>query len=300
MKIGFIGTGNMGKPMAANLIKAGHELVVHDARKQATDELVAQGARWADTPRAVAQATQVTLTSLPGPAEVEQVALGANGILAGAAQGHVYIDMSTSIPSTLRKIAAQAAARGVEVLDAPVTGGGVRAARRATLTIMVGGNRSAFESCEPILKSLSERIIYMGGLGAGYVAKLANNMMALGNSLIAMEAMVMGVKAGVDPQRLFEVVDSGSGSSWVFKTMFPAIVFPGKFDPPRFATSLAAKDVRLARDYARELSVPARMTELVCELLAEGMKQGLSEKDVVTYITLLEKAAGAEVRIKEA
>ena len=295
MKVGFIGTGNMGKHMASNLLTAGYELTVYDKCKQATEELVSRGARWTDTPKAVAQASRVIITSLPGPPEVEEVALGANGILEGANKGHLYIDTSTSTPSTIRKIASLATAKGVDVLDAPVTGG-VRGAKKGTLTIMVGGNQSAFEVCKPILECLGERIVLVGDIGAGCVAKLVNNMMAMSNALAAMEAMVVGAKAGVDIQKLFEVADSGTGSSALLKGLFPYVIFKGKFEPPAFALSLAAKDLRLAVNYARDLSVPIKIVSSVYEALTEAMRQGLGEKDVSAYVTLIEKAAGIELR----
>ena len=296
MRIGFIGTGNMGKPMASHLLAAGYELTVYDKRKEATEELVKQGASWADTPKAVAQASEVTITSLPGPLEVEEITLGANGIFEGAKKGHFYIDMSTNAPSSIRKVATIAATKGIEVLDAPVTGG-VRGAKKATLTIMVGANnRHAFEFCEPILKQMGERVILMGEVGSGCVAKLVNNMMSISNLMVAMEAMVLGTKAGVDVQKLFEVVDSGSGSSAMFKAAFPYGIFKGRFEPPVFTLSLAAKDLRLGVDYARDLNIPLRLAQDTSSLLNVLIGQGLGEKDVSAYITLMEKATGVEVR----
>jgi len=295
MRVGFIGTGNMGKPMASHLLAAGYELTVHDRRKEATEELVKQGASWADTPKAVAQASEVTITSLPGPLEVEEITLGANGIFEGANKGHFYIDMSTNAPSSIRKVANIAASKGIEVLDAPVTGG-VRGAKKATLTIMVGANRHAYESCEPILRKLGEHVILMGEVGSGCVAKLVNNMMSISNVIVAMEAMVLGAKAGVDVQKLFEVVDSGSGSSAMFKAAFPYGIFKGRFEPPVFTLSLAAKDLRLGVDYARDLNVPLRLAQDASSLLNVLIGRGLGEKDVSAYITLMEKATGVEVR----
>ena len=295
MKVGFIGTGNMGKPMASNLLAAGYELTVYDKRKEATEELVREGASWADTPRAVAQASEVTITSLPGPLEVEEVALGQNGILEGAASGHFYIDTSTSTPDTIRRIAALAADKGVDVLDAPVTGG-VRGARKGTLTIMVGGNERAFESCKPILERLGERILLVGDIGAGCVAKLVNNMMSISNALVAMEAMAFGAKAGVDVEKLFQVVDSGTGSSTVFKGLFPYMIFKGRFEPPVFALALAAKDLRLAMECAGELGVPMNVVQSTAGALDAAIDKGLGEKDLSAYITLLEKAIGVEIR----
>lgn len=295
LKIGFVGTGHMGQPMASNLIKAGYELTVYDKREEATEALVREGAQRADSPKAVARASKVTISILPGPPEIEEAALGADGILEGAHEGDFYIDMSTSTPSRIREIAKIAANKGVEVLDAPVSGG-VRGARLATLAIMVGGKPSAFDFCEPILKKLGERIFYIGEVGAGCVAKLVNNMMGISNTLAAMEAMVIGTKAGVNPQKLLEVANAGTGASFMLNNTFTYIVLKGKFEPTRFAMSLAAKDFRLAVDYAEEIGVPVRVVKCVADSLDEALKQGLAEKDMTSYITLLEKATGIEVR----
>ena len=297
MQVGFIGTGNMGRHMAANLINGGYELIVHDKNKEATDELVAQGAVWEDTPKAVAEASQVTITSLPGPPEVESVTLGENGIFEGAASGHIYIDMSTNSPTTIRKIAAIADTKGILMLDAPVSGG-ARGARLKTLTIMVGGKQAVFESCEPIFKCMGERIFFAGNSGAGCVAKLVNNMMSVSNLIIAIEAMVLGTKGGVDPQRLFEITDASSGSSFMLRNLFPYMIFKGKF-APGFALSLAAKDLRLATDFSREVGVPTVLSQHAYELMNDAMEKGLGDQDHVAYITLLEKAAGVEVRTKD-
>jgi len=297
MRVGFIGTGNMGRHMAGNLIKGGHTLTVNDKRKEATDELVAQGAVWADTPKAVAAASQVTITMLPGPPEVEAVATGPNGIFEGAARGHIYIDMSTNSPTTVRKIAAIAASRGIEMLDAPVSGG-ARGARLKTLAIMVGGKPEVFQTCEPLFNCMGEHIFLAGDIGAGCVAKLVNNTMSVSNAIIAMEAMVMGTKGGVDPKKLLEIVDSSSGSSFVSKNLFPYMVFKGKF-APGFLLSLAAKDLRLSADFAREMGVPTALAQHAGALMADAVMRGLGDMDHVAYITLLEKVAGVEVRTKD-
>ena len=295
MDVGYIGTGNMGGPMAMNLLKAGHKLTICDKRKEATEELVKQGAILANTPGEVARASQITLSSLPGPQQVEEVALGENGVLQGAAGGSYYIDMSTSTPSLIRKIASAGAEKGVEVLDAPVSGG-VRKSTDGTLTIMVGGSRAAFEFCEPILRVMGENVTLVGEVGSGSVVKLVNNMMAMTNIITAIEGLIVGIKAGMDLKTLFEVVGASSGGSAVMKANFPNRIFAGKFDPPSFALSLAVKDVRPGVDYAREFGVPDKVIQLACDLLTEAMQGGLGDKDVGAYVTLLEKANGVEVR----
>src|SRR5687767_2396007 len=220
----------MGQPMALNLLKAGHELTIYDVRTEAGESLVAAGARWAPSPKAVAHASAVTFTALPGPREIEAAVLGQDGILEGAHEADHYVDVSTSTPASIERIAESAARKGVNVLDAPVSGG-VRGARKATLVFMVGGDRTAFEHCEPILKQLGEKVFYMGSLGSGYVTKLVNNYMGMSNALASMEAVVLGVKAGVDVHRLLEVIDSGTGSSYMTKTLYPYLILKRNFEP---------------------------------------------------------------------
>lgn len=294
MNIGFIGVGHMGRHMAANLLKAGHELIVCDARPEARDDEILRGARWAATPREVAQASSTIITSLPGPKQVDAVVLGPDGLLEGIQGGSYYIDMTTSTPDSIRAIAQRAAEKGAQVLDAPVAGG-IRGARKGTLTIMVGASPDAFEACQPVLRAMGERIILVGDVGAGHVAKLVNNMMTIVNGLAAMEAMTVGAKAGVDVQRLLEVAEAGTGGSFSLN-VFPYVIFKGNFEPAKFALSLAAKDLRIAVEYAAELGVPVSIIQRASEALAEAIRCGLGDKDWTSYITLLEEAAGVEVR----
>jgi 3-hydroxyisobutyrate dehydrogenase-like beta-hydroxyacid dehydrogenase len=293
--IGFIGLGNMGKPMAANLIHAGFHLTVFDIRREAADDLIQQGAVWADSPRQVAERSSVVFTALPGPPEIEAAVLGRDGVLEGAQAVDYYIDVSTSTPGSIRTIAEQAHARGVQVLDAPVSGG-VRGARKATLVFMVGGEAEAFRACEPILAHLGEKVIHTGQLGSGYVTKLVNNYMGMSNAVASMEAMVLGVRAGVDPQKLLEVVNAGTGASHMARTLYPYLILNRNFEPTRFSMELGAKDLQLAVDLAHELGVPVNVGETVAGALAGAVRAGMADKDFSTYITLLEQAAGVEVR----
>jgi 3-hydroxyisobutyrate dehydrogenase len=281
--------------MAANLLAAGYGLTVTDLRPSAAEELIARGAIWADSPRAVARASRVTFTSLPGPADVEAAALGPDGILAGADPSDYYIDVSTSVPSTIRAIATVAAARGVQVLDAPVSGS-VRGARTATLVFMVGADPAAFEYCEPVLKTLGDRIFHTGAVGTGTITKLVNNYMGLSNAVASMEAVVMGAKAGVDPRILLEVVEASTGASYMTRNLYPYLIFKRNFEPAKFAMGLAAKDARQAVELAQELGVTTRVGQSVADSLAAGVRAGLSDKDFSAYITLLERAAGIEVK----
>ncbi|MFC1864671.1 NAD(P)-dependent oxidoreductase [Chloroflexota bacterium] len=295
MKVGFVGLGNMGEPMATNLLKAGFELTVNDVRTELKEKMLELGASWADTAKQVAQASEVFITSLPKPSDVEEVALGEEGLLAGASESDIFLDMSTNFPATIKKIAEKAKAKGVTMLDAPVSGG-VRGAKRGTLTIMVGGDESSFKKCQKILEVLGEHIYFVGGLGAGTVAKLVNNLLALANIAIAAEGMVLGVKAGVDPMRLFEVIDASTGTSFAFKGLFPNIIFKGRFEPPTFSIGLASKDLQLAVDYAKEMNLPMSLGSEVLKTYESAKAKGLDNKDVGAVITLLEEAAGIEVR----
>ena len=294
MKVGFIGLGHMGKHMAAAVLRAGYELTIHDIRPEVAGDPLLAGARWADTPQAAAVASDALITSLPGPEQVDAVMLGPDGALSGLRPGAYYIDMSTSTPGEMRKIADAAAGRGVQVIDAPVAGG-MRGARNATLTIMAGGTEEAYQACLPLLQAMGEKIFLVGGVGAGHVAKLVNNMMTIINGLTAMEAMVVGAKAGLDVERLLEVVEAGTGSSYSLN-LLRYVIFPGHFDPAKFALSLAAKDLRIAVEYADELGVEMSVVPHAAEALAEAMQRGLADRDWSSYITLIEQSAGVEVR----
>jgi 3-hydroxyisobutyrate dehydrogenase-like beta-hydroxyacid dehydrogenase len=296
--VGFIGAGNMGKHMAASLLRAGYAVTIYDRRAAVRDEPVLAGASWADSPREVAQLCRMTITSLPGPVQVDQVVRGPDGILAGARAGDFYIDMSTSTPTNIRSIAAAAGELGVSVLDAPVAGG-MRGARHGTLTIMVGASPAAFEHCLPVFKAMGEQIILVGGVGAGHVAKLVNNMMTIANGIVAMEAMVVGTKAGVDPRMLIEVAKAGTGDSFSLN-LFPYVIFDGKFDPAKFALALATKDLRISQEFAGELGVPLRVIPSILAAMTDASEAGLADRDWSSYITLLEEAAGVQVRAPKA
>jgi 3-hydroxyisobutyrate dehydrogenase-like beta-hydroxyacid dehydrogenase len=292
--VAFIGVGNMGKHMAASLLRTGYRVVICDPRAGARDEPVLAGASWAATPREAARQCRTTITSLPGPPQVEDVVLGPDGILAGSQPGDFYIDMSTSTPACIRAVAAAAARQQVSVLDAPVAGG-TRGARRGDLTIMVGASPEAFEDCLPVFKAMGEQIIRVGETGAGHAAKLVNNMMTIGNAIVAMEAMVVGTKAGVDPRTLLEVAQAGTGDSFSLN-LFPYVIFGGRFDPAKFALSLATKDLRISQELATELGVPLQVIPCILDAMTQACEAGLADRDWSSYITLLEEAADVQVR----
>ena len=298
MKIGFIGLGTMGGGMAANVLKAGYELVVHDIRREAATPLLENGASWADTPAELAAECDVVLTSLPGPREVEAVALGEGGVLEGMRAGGVYIDMSTSSPTLIRSIAERFAAKGAAVLDAPVSGGPV-GARTGRLAVMVGGDRDVYERVKPALDAIGDRVGYIGGVGSGSIAKLMHNCIGYGLQTIVAECLTLGVKAGVDAAPLFEAICNGSvGRGSTFANTYPNTYLAGNFDPPSFALRLAHKDVGLALELAREYGVPMSVGSIAYQEMTAALNRGWADKDSrIAMLLQEERAGGVEVRV---
>jgi 3-hydroxyisobutyrate dehydrogenase len=296
MRIAFIGLGNMGRHMAANLQKAGHELVVHDVRREAGDSHVANGARWANSAAEAAQGAELILTSLPGPKQVEEVALGEGGILQGAARGAVYADLSTSSPTLIRRIYQVFKEQGIAVLDAPVSGGPV-GAERATLQVMVGGDEDVYERVRPALLGIGDKVSYIGDIGSGEIAKLCHNTMSYCANLALAEVFTLGVKAGVKPEKLLEAIQGGAyGQGYMLRHRIPNIVFKGGFDEAGFYLALARKDVGLATELAREFNVPMNVASLAEQALIEGLARGWDAKDSSAIWMLQEERAGVKVR----
>lgn len=296
MQVGFIGLGLMGASLAANLQKAGHSLTVHDARRAAADAHVKAGAAWAASPAAVAQASEVVFTSLPGPAEVEAVALGANGLLGGMKRGHAYFDLSTNARATVRKVHAAFAAEGVHMFDAPVSGG-PRGARTGKLAIWVGGEREVFQHYKPVLDAMGDKVRYIGAIGQATVAKLVHNCSGYAINAALAEVFTMGVKAGVDPLTLFEAVRQGAiGRRNTYDGLIDQFL-PGTYDPPAFALRLAHKDVSLAVALGKEVSVPMRLANLTLEEMTEAMNRGWGERDSRVSMLLQEERAGVKIAV---
>jgi 3-hydroxyisobutyrate dehydrogenase len=296
MRIGFIGLGNMGGPMALNLIKAGHTLIVNDVRREAAAPHLERGATWASSPRAVAQGSELILTSLPGPKEVEAVALGPEGIIHGAVTGTVYADLSTGSPTVMRAIHAAFKATGVHVLDAPVSGG-VWGAQRGTLQVMVGGDESIYREVKDVLRGIGDKVGYMGPIGAGTIAKLVHNMVSIATRSILAEGFTLGVKAGVAPEAILEAIRGASfGQGLVLSQMIPNVIFKGDFDTVRFACKLARKDIGLATALAREYDVPMPMSAMAEQIMIEALARGWGERDSTSPWLLQEEAAGVQVR----
>jgi 3-hydroxyisobutyrate dehydrogenase-like beta-hydroxyacid dehydrogenase len=278
MQIGFIGLGLMGGSMAANLQKAGYRLMLNDVRRTAAEPHLGRGARWAETPRAVAEGSEVVFTSLPGPAEVEAVAVGDNGLIAGLRQDAAYFDLSTNSPSLVRRLNARFASQGVHMLDAPVSGGPA-GARSGRLALWVGGEEAIFQRHKALLDAMGDQARYVGPIGAGSVAKLVHNCAGYAINAALAEVFALGVKGGVEPLALWEAVRTGAvGRRRTFDALIDQFL-PGKFDPAQFALRLAHKDVSLATALGRELSVPMRLCELALAEMTEAINRGWGARD---------------------
>jgi len=299
MKVGFIGVGTMGRHMAANLQKSGHALVINDARKEAAASHLTNGAAWADSPQAVAQQTDIVFTSLPGPVEVEAVALGEKGLLAGMSSGKVFFDLSTNSPTVMRRIHAAFEKQGVHVLDAPVSGG-PRGAESGKLAIWVGGDEGVFTKCKPVLDGFSDQAVYVGPIGAGSIAKLVHNCAGYMIQTAMAEVFTMGVKAGVDPLAIWKAVRQGArGRVRTFDSLADNFL-PGKYDPPSFALRLAHKDVTLATQLAHEVKVPMRLAQLTLQEMTEALNRGWGERDSRVAMLLQNERAGVEIHVDAA
>ena len=296
MKIGFIGIGQMGIHMSRKIREAGYELVVHDIDRDAALPVLEEGGVWADSPVAVAEACRVVITCLPTPQSVQDVVLGESGLRFGWKAGDIYIDMSTNAPLTVRLIAEAAAPLGVKVLDAPVSGG-TKGAEQGTLTIMVGGDPAVLEEARPVLEPMANKIFHLGSVGCGNVAKLVNNMIGLACNSICAEGFVLGVKAGIDPQALYDLLTISTANNWSLQ-QYPRTVFKGDF-APGFKISLAHKDINLALGLGQEYGVPLPVAEAVKEDLAGAMKDGRRDQGVDSVILSLEETAGVQVRVSD-
>jgi 3-hydroxyisobutyrate dehydrogenase-like beta-hydroxyacid dehydrogenase len=303
MNIGFIGIGRMGRFMARNLAKGGHNLTVFDTHRDAAEELLSQvalnpdsigGASWADSPGAVAAASQVVFTALPRPQDVEAAALGDSGILSGAARGLAYFDLSTTDPDTIHRIADAAKPKGIHVLDAPVSGG-VTGAEQATLCIMVGGDQSVYTSYEPLLGLIGEKVLYCGGQGMGAVCKIVNNLINLGNYVLVSEALTLGLKAGAKTETMFEAISHSSGNTECMQE-FPASLFQGNFEPG-FKLDLGAKDVGLATELGRQLRLPMELANIIEQRFTEARNRGWGELASVSVAQLQEERADVKIRV---
>ncbi len=292
-QIGFVGLGIMGKPMARNLMNAGYELTVYDIVGEAVEELATEGARAASSSSEVAASTDKIITMLPDSADSERAILGPGGVLEGAKTGSVVIDMSSIAPSMSQKIFAACAEKGVEMLDAPVSGG-EPGAIAGTLAIMVGGKQEVFDQCADMLQVMGGNVVLTGDVGAGNITKLANQIIVAANIEALSEAMVLAQKAGVDPERVFNAIRSGLAGSNVMDAKAPMML--ERNFRAGFRIRLHQKDLRNVLQTAQELNVPLPVTALVQQMLGSLVNDGEQDLDHSAILHFLEKMADVQVK----
>ena len=302
MKVGFIGLGGIGKPMAINVAKAGFELTVHDLRDQPLEELRQHGARVAASAREVATASDIVLASLPSNDASKDVALGPDGVLAGAKAGDIYIELSTISPEVVHVIAAQAAEKEITVLDAPVSGS-VAQRREGTLSVMVGGDAAALNRAMPVLQAFGEKVFHVGESGAGATVKLVNNLLAGIGMVATMEALVLGVKAGLSVEVLQDVISASSGGSPMFRSMVERITTQSP-EPPTGQTAdmglhTIAKDMKLAVELAQQVAAPLLLGTSATQPFVAGLARGWADKELWAIMEIFEEMGGVRVRPTE-
>ncbi len=290
MNVGFIGLGNMGNPMAASLLRAGHALRVHDLEQDKAANLLEAGAAWASSPREAASGADAVITSLPGPAVVEPVVLGEEGVFEGLARGTIYIDTSTGEPGLIRRIAREGAVRGIDVLDAPISGG-VFGARDATLTVFVGGTQAVFDRYEPLLRDMGETVVRMGDTGSGVATKLVNNLMMFINFIGACEGMAIGIQAGIDPRKLIEAIRPSMGQSRMMERCLTRFLDDQLLYS---AVDLGVKDMHLGVELGRSQDVPLEIAPMVEDLLRRYQDRGNAQADLLEYLGDYLKRAGVD------
>jgi 3-hydroxyisobutyrate dehydrogenase len=297
MRVGFIGLGHMGEPLAGFVRKAGFALVVHDLRKETAAALLAGGAAWAASPRDVAGQCDVVCICVPGPPEMRAVTLDPGGVLGGVRADSVVVDLTTNAPAVVREVGAALKARGAHLLDAPLDGGR-EGALEGKVTLFVGGEEAVLARVTPVLDTFSKAVVWVGELGTGSVTKLVHNALAMSIDLLLAECLTLGVKAGVALPRLVEAFREGCivGQNMTFTQRMPTTLFRGDF-AARFALALAYKDFRLTGDLATQHGVPTRLLDL-CQLeLLEAMNRGWGDQDRTKASTLQEERAGVTLRL---
>jgi len=294
-RIGFIGLGAMGGPMSRNLMKKGYKLTVYDMVPERMDNIVKEGAIAASSCEQVARHSDIVITMVPGPQDVKTAILGKGGVIEGIREDSTVIDMSTIDPETTRDVAMQLSKKGVTMLDAPVARG-VPAAVAGTLLIFVGGEKSVFERCRPILRAMGSDVEYVGKIGAGEVVKIMNNLIVTTTMCGVAEALVLGVKAGVDPGVLVEALGKGSANSFVLQNHVKNCVLKGKFEKDVFPINYSVKDLNLALATGAKFHVPLYFCSLDLQILETARAAGYSDRYLPVVIRLLEKMTGVEVR----
>ncbi len=293
MKIGWIGLGNIGSVMANLLIKNDYELVIHDLNREAGEELIAAGAQWAESAQEVAEAADTVITSLPGPPQVRAVMEGEAGVFAGLRSGSTWIDMSTTDAKEVQRLGTIAVSMGVDVLEAPVTGG-LTLAKKGEISILVGGEKSVFEAHLPVLQVIGGKIVHIGPIGYASVVKVITNMLALGHLILAGEAFMLGKQAGVDPVALFEGIKASSGNSYTVETEIP-LVYNGSYDVG-FSMALACKDLGLVSELGKKYGVPLEVGGLIEQLFIRAKTQYGDDANSTQAMKLLEDVMKVYIR----
>lgn len=291
--VGFIGVGNMGRPMAMNLLQHDFAVMVYDSNPAAITPLQEQGAAKANSPAEVAIAVERTLCMVATTAQAEAVIAGENGIIHGAREGHIVLSMSTIDPFAAKRLYDQLAPKGIAMLDAPVSGGTVRAVS-GELSIMVGGDRTAFDACKDVFDAMGAHTFYIGPSGQGLAMKLVNNMLVQVNLVVICEALVMGVKAGLKPQTIYDVVRVSTGNSHGFESRVPQIL-AGDFTPGG-TVDISYKDQELETAFAKQLGVPIFLANVSQQVFQMARAAGLNMEDHSAIIKVLEQLAGVQVR----
>jgi 2-hydroxy-3-oxopropionate reductase len=292
-EIGFIGLGIMGKPMCKNLLKAGYQLIVHDINQGAMDELVSLGAKKAASAKAVANDCEFIITMLPNSPHVKEVVLGKDGLIKSVKPGSVVVDMSSISPIVSRELSQKLAEKGVEMLDAPVSGGEPKAIE-GTLAVMVGGKKAVFDKCYPVLKVMAGSVVLTGDIGAGNVTKLANQIIVALNIAAMSEALILASKAGVEPELVYQAIRGGLAGSTVLDAKAP-LVMDRKFDPG-FKINLHIKDLMNALDTSHEIGVPLPLSAGVMEIMQALKVDGKGDNDHGCLIQHYEQLAKVEVK----
>lgn len=295
-KVGYVGLGMMGGGMATHLVKRGYPLTVYDLNPDAIERVMEFGAERGDSPKAVAEVSDVVITSLANPAIVEAVALGPDGIVHGIKPGAIYIDMSSIEPDTTRRVGAELAKRGAHMLDVPV-GKGPPAAASGDLTLMVGGDPAIVAQVEDILDTLGSKRIYCGPLGSGVSTKVVNNLLSCSIAALVSEALAIGAKAGLDPAVMYEVMSNTAADNAHLRGGFRNRVFPGDFSA-NFKLALAHKDLGLAQAFAAKLGVPSPMAQAAQTVHTLAMGAGLGDEDQTACVKVYEACSGVPVRTK--
>jgi 3-hydroxyisobutyrate dehydrogenase len=299
VRLGFIGLGGMGSGMALNLRRAGHEMVVHDLRRESAQPLLDLGATWAEDVAAVGSAADVVFTSVPGPAQMREIGMGPGGLLETMRPGTVWFDLTTNSHALLRETHAAAAEKGITLLDAPVSGG-PKGAASGKLAVYVGGDKATFERHLDLFEAISDSVIHVGGIGAGTSAKLVHNCASFTTRLVIAEIFSLGVKAGVEPLELWHAIRQGAvGRARMFDRIGDNYL-QSKYDPPSFTVDLADKDMRLVLEMAEEHGVPMRFAETAHAEYRAAQERGWGQRDSRSPMLLQNERAGIELDLDPA